>query len=308
MIFRRLASELEAAAQSELPIKHFVLLLGNPIAYPRLTWLGEFLKSSLFTPLEFISRYYGPLGALFNRFDGSVRVLDDLDSSYTARAHKKERDALIKRMQTIAAANSVRITILSGDAHLAAVGRFYSQPALRIPIEHDHRYMVNVVSSAIVNKPPPHPKADVLARLNKVHHLDADTDETLLDLFNKNPGNPSRTAWYNKVIMPSRNYAMLAENSPSNQVECAPSSSSAQNSFTLSGKDSHKCLHAGELHAGTKHKAAGNKHGTGKDGSLDVCILVEMNQYDAEGHTEPFGLTVPSLACRSPVEDSTQEK
>ena len=91
---------------------------------------------------------------MFNHFDGSVDLLDDLDDHYTARTHKRERNLLIERLQTVCAEFSVRLTILGGDVHLAALGRFYSNPNLHIPVEADHRYMVNVVSSAITNKPP----------------------------------------------------------------------------------------------------------------------------------------------------------
>lgn len=77
--------------------------------------------------------------------------------------------------------------------------------------------MVNVVSSAIVNKPPPLAIANLLARRNKIHHLNPKTDETLLKLFNKDPGESNRTAAHNQVTMPSRNFAMLTENSPNNQ-------------------------------------------------------------------------------------------
>lgn len=76
--------------------------------------------------------------------------------------------------------------------------------------------MANVVSSAIVNKPPPQAIANLLARRNKIHHLNPDTDETLLKLFNKDPGDSTKTAAHNQVTMPSRNYAMLTENSPHN--------------------------------------------------------------------------------------------
>jgi PhoD related phosphatase len=94
-------------------------------------------------------------GSLFNHFDGSVDLLDDLDDHYTAGTHKKERLKLILRLQNLAAEFSVRITILGGDVHLAALGRFYSNPKLGIPVIADHRYMANIISSAIVNKPPP---------------------------------------------------------------------------------------------------------------------------------------------------------
>jgi len=62
----------------------------------------------------------------------------------------------------------------SGDVHLAAIGQFYSNKKLKIPKDRDPRYMPNVVSSAIVNTPPPELMGDVLNKRNKVHHLDAE--------------------------------------------------------------------------------------------------------------------------------------
>jgi PhoD related phosphatase len=81
--------------------------------------------------------------------------LDDLDDHYTAKTHKKERRDLVLRLQNLAAEFSVRVTILGGDVHLAACGRFYSNPKLGVPAIADHRYIANIISSAIVNKPPP---------------------------------------------------------------------------------------------------------------------------------------------------------
>lgn len=40
-------------------------------------------------------------GGLFNHFDGSVDLLDDLDDHYTARTHKKERNWMIEQFQEI---------------------------------------------------------------------------------------------------------------------------------------------------------------------------------------------------------------
>lgn len=233
------------------------------------------------------------------------------------------------------------MTILGGDVHLAALGRFYSNPSLNIPCENDHRYMANVVSSAIVNKPPPQAIANLLARRNKIHHLNPETDETLLKLFNKDPGDSSKTANHNQVTMPSRNFAMLTENSPYNpprenglrpvtattngngsshgpsadgdghlldpaaavtgasgQGAVAASVQTAKSSNSKSSKktDGHLPIHHGEEHCGTHHKAASpTEHGRDNDGSLDICIRVEIDQHDREGRTESYGLTVPAL-------------
>jgi len=125
LIFDRLWKELGEAKSSSSPIKHLIVLLGIPIAYPRLTWLENVLQSPLIGPIKFLNKRFGVAGGLFNKFDGSVDLLDDLDDHYTARTHKKERLQLVLDLQNLAAEFSVRITILGGDVHLAAVGRFY---------------------------------------------------------------------------------------------------------------------------------------------------------------------------------------
>jgi len=166
-------------------------------------------------PIKFLNKRFGFAGSFINKFDGGVDLLDDLDDHYTARTHKRERQELVSMLQDIAATYSVRVTILSGDVHLAAVGRFYSNPSLGIPVENDYRYMANVVSSAIVNKPPPSAIANLLAKRNRIHHFDADTDETLVKMFDREPGEAAKKVIWNKVTMPSRNWAMITECTPS---------------------------------------------------------------------------------------------
>ena len=184
MVFDRLDKEFAANPN----LKHLIFLLGVPIAYPRLIWLENILQSPLIAPVKFLNKRFGFAGALFNQFDGKVDLLDDLDDHYTARQHKSERRELIHMLQNFSKKHSARVTILGGDVHLAAVGRFYSNPKLQIPAEHDWRYIPNVISSAITNKPPPAAVANLLAKRNKIHHLDHDTDETLLELFDRDPG------------------------------------------------------------------------------------------------------------------------
>lgn len=241
---------------------------------------------------------------MFNQFDGSVDLLDDLDDHYTAKTHKPERRNLVEELQRIAAEFSVRVTILGGDVHLAALGRFYSKPKLKIAVEKDSRYMANVVSSAIVNKPPPQAVANLLARRNKIHHLNHHTDETLLDLFNKDPGGSSKTADHNHCTMPSRNYAMLTENSPNNAYSTngtPPVDGGSQEAPSFVGNDGHSALHQGEVRAGTDHASASNAHGRRNDGSLDIRINVEIDQHSAEGQTEAYGLNVPQLHYERPT-------
>lgn len=137
-IFEHTSAQLSAANGA---IRHLVLLLGVPIAYPRLQWLENILQSPIIGPIRFLNKRFGLAGGFFNHFDGNVDLLDDLDDHYTAHQHKKERKELIHRLQELAKKHSVRVTILGGDVHLAAMGRFYSKPSLNIAAGADWRYM-----------------------------------------------------------------------------------------------------------------------------------------------------------------------
>ncbi len=305
LIFTRVQRELASSGPTKMT--HLIVLLGVPIAYPRLMWLESIFKSPIIGPIRFLSKRFGIAGDLFNKFDGQVDLLDDLDDHYTARQHKHERKDLITRLQDLAYMYSIRITILSGDVHLAAVGRFYAKPKLGIPAEHDHRYMPNVISSAITNHPPPGAIADLLARRNKIHHLDHDTDETLMKIWDKDPGGVAKNSNFNKVTMPSRNYAVLSESENTSAsphpsevtltVACMGGThipSPAPPQVTGTRKDGHLPLHPGEEAAGTSHRAASGVYEGAEDGALDVCFRVEIDKHDKSGKTEGYGFSSKS--------------
>ncbi|RPA86097.1 hypothetical protein BJ508DRAFT_411655 [Ascobolus immersus RN42] len=204
LVFDRVAREIKEAGEGV--IKHLILLLGVPIFYPRLVWLETILQSPLFGALSFLNKRFGIASGLFNKFDGAAELLDDLDDHYCAHHHKHERNTLVLRLQRFSAEHLVRTTIVSGDVHLAAVGRFYSDPRMNIPVEQDPRYMVNVISSAITNKPPPAAIGRMIARRNKTHQLHRHAQEKLLDIFTQDVDGGSVP---NSVTMPRRNYAIL---------------------------------------------------------------------------------------------------
>ncbi|TKA24984.1 hypothetical protein B0A50_06082 [Salinomyces thailandicus] len=312
LFFNTISDRIEA---SHGEIKHLVLLLGVPIAYPRLQWLENILQSPLIGPLRFLNKRFGVAGGFFNQFDGNVDLLDDLDDHYTAHQHKKERKMLILSLQELAKKHSVRISIVSGDVHLAAVGRFYSNPKLNIQAEQDWRYIPNVVSSAITNKPPPTAVANLLAKRNKIHHLDPETDETLLEIFNQNPGvgEPGikpKSAENNHATMPSRNYAIICESHQHNTANGSISNGHTNgdvvagygdNAAFTPPKNPREPLHFGEKNAGTKHPAAQgiNRTGLGGRHGLDVTLRVEKNPSDNQGHTQGYGFSIPALESGS---------
>jgi hypothetical protein len=296
-IFARLETEM---SQSPGTIKHLIVLLGVPIAYPRLAWLEQIFQSPLIAPLRLLNKRFGIAGGFFNQFDGNVDLLDDLDDHYTARQHKHERRELLQRFQKLSQEHNIRVSILGGDVHLAACGRFYSNPKLNIPIDQDHRYMANIISSAITNKPPPKAVANLLARRNKIHHLDSDTDETLMPFFDKDPGEEQKTANANHVTMPARNFAIISENGSSSQAisgeyKDGTYHSPVQDIFNVpregNKNDGHRPLHKGEEGAGSQHAAASGFHSGTLPGGLDVCIRVEIDQHDPEARTQGYGFS-----------------
>lgn len=66
--------------------------------------------------------------------------------------------------------------------------------------------MPNIVSSAIVNAPPPEALADLLNKRNKVHHLDAETDEDMIPIFTHDVNGKPRN---NKRLLNRRNWCSI---------------------------------------------------------------------------------------------------
>ena len=114
------------------------------------------------------------------------------------------------------------LTPSSGDVHLAAIGQFYSNPKLGLAKHKDFRYIPNVISSAIVNTPPPDLLADVLNKRNKIHHFDKETDEDMIPLFAHGVDGKPRN---NKHLLPHRNWCAIREYVPGHTPPPTPSHS-----------------------------------------------------------------------------------
>ncbi|KAF8631431.1 hypothetical protein AX17_005108 [Amanita inopinata Kibby_2008] len=207
--YRNIFSRLQ-----QLPpqVEHLVVQLGVPIAYPRMVFLEAALGSKL-NPLVALGKS-GQLGlsGFVNKFNADAELLDDLNDHWTARHHKQERNWLIQQFQHLAAVHRLRISFLSGDVHCAAVGVFKTLKAKNkadIPKENDFRYMINIVTSAIVNTPPP---AAVLAMVSSLapkthktlHHIE--TDETMLPIFSNDTNGSARKQ---KHVMGRRNWCQV---------------------------------------------------------------------------------------------------
>lgn len=202
VVFERLSKEVK-----NQKLDHLLLMLGVPIAYPRLVLLEWLFSSRLLAPIKSLSKKGIMAKGLVNEFNGDVELLDDLNDHWCARHHKKERNGLVARLQDFGAKNGVRITILSGDVHLASVGRFKSKKhkhhifnskekekeseIIEDEPENDLRLMFNVISSAVVNTPPPNPMVKLLQSKAGIHHFDRETDEDAVPIFKKDVNDDS---------------------------------------------------------------------------------------------------------------------
>ena len=162
-------------------VRHLIIQLGVPISYPRMVFLENMLTNR-FNPVVSMAKMFMP--AFTNNFNGQVELLDDLNDHWCAAHHKKERNQFIERTQALAKTRKMRISFISGDVHAAGCGVFYSEQ--QTEPSRDPRYSLAVITSAIVNAPPPPAVINIVNKLATKHHKSleyANTRETMLPLF-----------------------------------------------------------------------------------------------------------------------------
>ncbi|KAI0232687.1 hypothetical protein L0F63_004651 [Massospora cicadina] len=166
---------------------HLMVILGIPIVYPRLSEVeGAMGGLSVIQHKLNIHKLFHKTGAfaqLVNQF-GQPELLDDLCDHWTATDHLKERHMFVLKLQAFARDRSIRVSFLAGDVHLGAAGYFCSAD-LSIPLPQDHRHMSQIVSSGIVNLPPPDMVVTVLHKNAVRYELDNYTIEDMYPLFKK---------------------------------------------------------------------------------------------------------------------------
>ena len=91
------------------------------------------------------------LEKLLGIFPGQQTLEDDLRDHWTSPPHKAERLRLVHRLLA-ASAKGIRVTLLSGDVHVAAIGVIESD---RSGVSPTARVVNQLTSSGIVHPPPP---------------------------------------------------------------------------------------------------------------------------------------------------------
>ena len=112
-------------------LKHLLIVSSIPVVHPDFSMLEKIL----------------------NFIPGQQNLEDDLRDHWHSAPHKIERLNMIKLLFRYGKEKRVRVTFLSGDVHLAAVGAIINQ---RDGLTGDNANVINqLTSSAIVHPPPP---------------------------------------------------------------------------------------------------------------------------------------------------------
>ncbi len=188
-------------------LEHLFVLLPVPIVYPRLkaTEKGLSLLSSAinsYGPVRHVTKQLqikGIFKAVISKF-GEPELLDDLCDHWTAHEHKSERKILVENLQALAIKKRIRITFVSGDVHCCGSGRFWHSGER----ENDPCDMTQVITSAIVNAPPPDAVIRTLHLNERKHHLNTRTKEEMYELFATDVDGKSLSS---KKLMRRRNFA-----------------------------------------------------------------------------------------------------
>ncbi|PVU93087.1 hypothetical protein BB559_003447 [Furculomyces boomerangus] len=198
-------------------VKHLQVITGVPVAYPRLTIVEgafTFLTKSKATKLSIFQKD-GAFSSICNAF-GEPELLDDLNDHWTADIHLKERNELILRLQEVSKMKSMRVTFVAGDVHCAGAGRFASQHPHIAP-ENDYRLMPQIISSAIMNVPPPNAVIRMCHYSAKKYEVDRNTNEMMYELF-KTDVNGKSPPNNNKKLLGRRNYSSFSEDPLSGSI------------------------------------------------------------------------------------------
>lgn len=126
-----------------------------------------------------------------------------------------ERTYLIRTLQGIAHNKSIRMTFLSGAVNCCGAGLVHdpSKPS-------DHKTMYQLISSSVVNTPPPSYVLKLLhnnkplyipANGKRSNHQPSDTKEDMMEIFQAEPDGRPREM---KKLMGRRNYVAIVAYDP----------------------------------------------------------------------------------------------
>lgn len=138
-------------------LRHLLVMSSIPVVHPDMSFIEEVLG-------------YVP---------GMQENEDDLHDQWASYLHRLERLRLAHRLLDYSAAEGTRVTILSGDVHVAALGVLES--TRRIVGQENSNIVNQLTSSGIVHPPPPRTMRYFLESIGgRVQELDRDVSGYML--------------------------------------------------------------------------------------------------------------------------------
>jgi hypothetical protein len=146
------------------------MTLGKSGSLDGKTWAEAFTKTGAFQHVV-------------NSF-GEPELMDDLNDHWTSDAHEPERKRFIQRLQRFAKEKQARVSLLSGDVHVGGCAMFHGRNGGSWQERtRDERFMVQMISSAMGNIPPPFAVIKHLHMSSAVLDFDSDTIEEMYPIF-----------------------------------------------------------------------------------------------------------------------------
>ncbi|CAF1449810.1 unnamed protein product [Rotaria sordida] len=215
MIFNKLDNELQ-------DVQHLIVLLAVPFIFARFKMAESFLE----TWKKLTMKWHNiPLGEQTNSVFGLPELYDDLLDEWTHEAHLEERNRVLSRLQELAEKKRTRITFFSGDVHCCGVGRFRTRDNVP-PRINDTKLMYQIISSAIVNRPPPRIVIRAAHLFGTKWYPIASTEEALIDFFDQAPEYGAKL--FLRKLLPNRNWVHFEQ---CETMDSTPRDTVGQNNF-----------------------------------------------------------------------------
>ncbi|KAI8825308.1 uncharacterized protein EV422DRAFT_492747 [Fimicolochytrium jonesii] len=191
-------------------LKHLIVMAAIPVVWPRLSTadtavegLGNFLAFAS-DKINVFGEFASP-GSAIAGIGEAPELADDLCDHWTNDNHAEERKQMVLRLQQYAREHSVRVTFLSGDVHCCGIGWFRSKQQAADP-STDPNVMWQIISSAIVNIPPPPVVIKMLHNNAGPYDLTDTVVDEMIPIFAEDVNGTPLGDSQNKIL-PRRNYS-----------------------------------------------------------------------------------------------------
>ena len=199
MIFDKLEKDI-------VRVPHLIVLFPVPFSFLRFK-----LAESIFEQMKKFSARCRRVELVkhSNSIFGLPELYDDLLDEWTHEAHIDERNRALERFQALAGKKKIRVTFFSGDVHCCGISRFKTHGKTDIAPVHDEKLMYQVISSAIVNLPPPKTAIRLAHYFTTKWRPIEHTDEELINFFQDVPETGGKL--FHQKLLSNRNWCYFEQ-------------------------------------------------------------------------------------------------